>query len=161
MIERFTIRRMDIGANLALAGLAVVLMVIGYRLGAGWGSSGPRPGFFPFSVALVMGLGALAALVKAWRSGRDAPFFERREELVDLLKAGVPAALAIATIPFLGLYLTATAYLMVFTWWQGGFRWYTALATALACVGVLYLILDWAFRIPMPKSPFYGRYFLI
>lgn len=156
-----TIRRMDIGANIALIGLAILVMIATYDLGAGWGPSGPQPGFFPFSVALIMGLGALAALVNALRSRQDALFFERREELVDLLKAGVPAAIAIATIPFLGLYLTAAAYLMLFAWWQGGFRWYAALAAALLCVGVLYLILDWGFHIPMPKSPFYGRYFLL
>lgn len=152
---------MDIGANVALIGLAVLVMIEVGKLGVGWGPSGPRPGFFPFSVASIMAVGALAALVRAWRGEEGALFFERREEVVDLLKAGVPAALAIGAIPFLGLYLTAAVYLMSFAWWHGGFRWYSALAAAILCTVALYLILDWGFHIAMPKSLFYSKHFLI
>lgn len=158
MIERITIRRMDIGANLALIVLAFVVMNEGDKLGAGWGPSGPRPGFFPFSVASIMAAGALIALIQAWRSNESRPFFEHRVELIDLLKAGVPAAMAIAAIPLLGLYLTAAVYVMSFAWWHGGFRWYSALAAGVLCAVSLYLILDWGFHIAMPKSPFYGKH---
>ena len=159
MIERMTIRRMDIGANVALIVLAILVMIEGYKLGSGWGPSGPRPGFFPFSVALIMALGALIALIQTWRTDEGPAFFDGREEIEGLVKTGVPAAMAIIAIPFLGLYLTSAIYLFLFSAWHGGFRWYSSLISGLACAASLYLLLDWGFNIPMPKSPFYGNHF--
>jgi putative tricarboxylic transport membrane protein len=161
MIDRLTIRKVDIGTNVALIVFAGLVMIEGYKLGSGWGPSGPRPGFFPFSVALMMAMGALIALVQAWRSEEGLTFFECREEIDGLLKTGIPAALAIVAIPFLGLYLASFAYLFLFAAWHGGLRWYSALFISVACTASLFLLLDWGFNIPMPKSPFYGHYFPI
>jgi hypothetical protein len=153
-------------ADLCIAGVFVVLAVLvireGIRLGPGWGDSGPDPGFFPFSLAVLMLLGGAAILVRglvpATRGSESEPFFEHRDETSELLRVGLPIAVAIATVPVLGLYLMAAFYTWMFAWWHGRFRWHTSLAAGIILPVVIYLVLREGFRIPMPYSIWYGSY---
>jgi putative tricarboxylic transport membrane protein len=107
MRDFLTIRTVEIVVCLLLLALSVRVMMEGVRLGAGWSERGPQSGFFPFSLALIMAAGLVGALLVAWRERATRPFFEAPEEWIDLLKVGVPAGLAIALTPTLGLYITS------------------------------------------------------
>lgn len=155
----------DLGTmDVVVCGAFVVLTLFvaseSVKLGIGWGDSGPDAGFFPFALAVIMGGGALGAGIRglAARARRESrPFFEHPVEIVDLLRVGLPMAAAIAAIPVLGLYLTTGLYIFLFAWWYGGFRWYASLAAGAISAGLLVLVLQRGFGIPMPRSLWYGE----
>jgi putative tricarboxylic transport membrane protein len=154
--RRLTLKGMDLAASVVFFALAVLVAIEGVRLGAGWDERGPQAGFFPFWLAILMGGGALAAFTQALRRRFDTRFFEVDAEIVELVKVGVPLALAIIVIPWTGLYLSTFFYVWLFAWWYGGFRWWTTLIGGLVFTGVLYYTLT-AMRIPMPHSVLYER----
>lgn len=138
-------------------GLAAVVLIEGIRLGAGWDARGPQSGFFPFWLAVVMGLAALVALLQALRRGSDAPFIETRQEAVDLAKVGIPLAATVLAIPWTGIYIASFLYVWLFSWWYGAFRWWTALAAGGGFAVFLHAALAQAMRISMPTSVFYEK----
>ncbi|MFQ5894283.1 MAG: tripartite tricarboxylate transporter TctB family protein [Nitrospinota bacterium] len=155
-VPQIQIRKADVAVGAAFVVLAIVLMVQVAPLGPGWGEGGPQPGFFPFSVAVLMALGGLAAALQALRSEGDRLFFEHPQEVADLLKVGIPLALAIASVPYLGLYIMTALYLTFFARWYGRFRWYSAAAAGVGFSYALYLTLHQYFHIATPRSMWYG-----
>ena len=102
---------------------AFVLMLLGgvvladaLRLGAGWSSDGPRRGFVPFWLALLLLLVSLGIFVQALRRG-PTPAFVTREQLRPVLQVVLPMAAFVALIappglPWgLGLYVSGALYL--------------------------------------------------
>lgn len=153
---RLTLRAAEVAAGLAFVGLAVVVAGEGLRLGAGWDDSGPGPGFFPFWLAVLLAAGAAAALVQAVRSRGRQPFFGVRQEIVDVLAVGGPVVAAIASMAVLGFYGMTALYVGGFVRWYGRHGWPAAVAAGvLAAVG-LYFGLERGFRIPLPRSLWYG-----
>jgi putative tricarboxylic transport membrane protein len=152
-----TIRTVEIVVCLLLLGLAALVVSEGLRLGAGWNERGPQSGFFPFGLALVMGIGLVAVVVEAWREPETRPFFEAPEEWIDLLKVGVPSGLAILLTPSLGLYITSGLYVFAFMAWYGRYAWRWALLGGVLVPAVLYLLLRYGFNIGMPMSPWYRQ----
>lgn len=148
-----------VSAGFVALGLLVIIAIEVRELGSGWGDNGPQPGFFPFGLALVMSLAAIGAFAQALIRKDSRPFFEVRQEIVDLLKVGLPLALAIASVPWLGLYIMCALYITLFAWWYGRFRWYSSLAAGPAVAFALYLILFRGFHISMPKSIWYSSSF--
>lgn len=156
-MKGITTRSVDAAASLVFLALAAGVAFEGVRLGAGWDQRGPEPGFFPFWLAILMGFGAAASFLQALRSRRTTPFFETRQEVADLLRAGAPLAAAVIAIPWLGLYVTTFVYVWLFAWWYGEFRWWTALLSGLGFAAATYFTLTKGMRISMPLSVFYER----
>jgi putative tricarboxylic transport membrane protein len=165
MFPKLTLARTEVLVAVAFVLASVFIMFEGVRLGPGWGDSGPQAGFFPFSLATLILLGAIAIVIE-WtvqmrRGVGGERFFEDREEVTELFRVGIPIAIAIATVPILGLYLMTASYLFLFGMWHGRFRWYGALAGAIIIPAVMYLVLDWGLRIPMPRSIWFSPGFPI
>jgi putative tricarboxylic transport membrane protein len=157
-----TYARAEVATAAAFVMIAAFAAWEGIGLGPGWGENGPEPGFFPFALATIMGLGGLALLVRhlvpALRASASSPFMEDRLEAVELTRVGLPILAAFAAVPLLGLYITAALYVWLFAWWHGRFRWYTSLAAGLVTSVVLFALLSQGFRIPMPQSIWYGTH---
>jgi hypothetical protein len=153
---RTSTRAVEIGFVVCLLLLSVMLFWESLRLGPGWGPSGPQPGFFPFTLTVLMVLGALGVLyINVYRHPIMTPFFTVSHEVEDLLKVGIPIAVAVLLIGWLGIYITAGLYLAFFMAWYGKFRWYSALAGGIILPVVLWLVLREGFNISMPMSVFY------
>lgn len=142
--------------------VAIVLLALGglvfydaIRLGPGWGESGPQPGFFPFVLTFFLVAGAAGVLLQSVMKPDRRPFFEASREIDDLLKVGIPIAIAVLVIPWAGLYVTSGVYLALFMAWYGKFRWYQALLGGALLPAVMWLSLREGFNISMPMSMFY------
>src|SRR5262245_24224958 len=65
-------RTMEIVVALAFLGVGGVVIGDSLRLGVGWESDGPQPGYFPFYVALAMSAASLVNLYRAAFGGFGA-----------------------------------------------------------------------------------------
>lgn len=146
---------MELGVTVVLLGLGGLVFYEAIRLDPGWGPSGPEPGFFPFVLAVFLVAGTLGVAVLNVMKPDRRPFFDDPREVEDLLKVGIPIAVAVLMIRWAGLYVTAGLYIAFFMAWYGRFRWYQALAGGLLLPGALWMALREGFNIAMPMSVFY------
>ena len=138
---------------------AAVLFVVGVivvgdslRLGAGWGSDGPKSGFFPFWLgALLLVVTALIA-AQAWRRGAGRPFVTRAQ-LGPVLQVLWPAAAMVAATHVVGLYVAATAYLAFYMRWVGHHRWTIVVTESAAAAVVSHLLFKTWLGVRLPPGP--------
>src|SRR5438552_4566920 len=100
---------------LALGGGLVVYDSV--RLGIGWGSDGPRSGFFPFWLAVIMIVACVAIMLQALRRTPTEPFLTR-ERLGPVLKVLWPATAAVVLMQFVGLYVASAVYMGFYMRWR-------------------------------------------
>ncbi|HYY24350.1 MAG TPA: tripartite tricarboxylate transporter TctB family protein [Candidatus Udaeobacter sp.] len=138
---------------------ASVLMLLGgivlfdaVRLGFGWGADGPRGGFFPFWLALIMVIVCGVIFVQATRDAQGKSFVSR-EQLDSVLKVLWPAVAAVALMNFVGLYVASGLYMGFYMRWVGRHSWVTVVAIALGLPIACFLIFEKWFLVPMPKGP--------
>jgi putative tricarboxylic transport membrane protein len=145
-------RRADFitAALLMLVGGVVVFDAV--RLGSGWGTDGPKSGFFPFWLGLLMVATCAATMVQAWRRGGRDPFVTRAK-LALVLKVLLPAVGLVLLTQWLGLYVAAALYIATYMRWIGHHSWLATLACAIGTAVVAFLVFDQWFLVPMPKGP--------
>lgn len=149
-------RRADVAVALAFALLAAVVLRESVVLGAGWGPSGPQPGFFPALAALLLGAGALVAALQAYRGRGDEPLLDDPAEAAELVRVGLPMLAAVAAIAWLGIYVVTVVYVGLFLWWYGRYRPYVTLPAGVLMAALLYWAFELVFKVFLPKSILYG-----
>jgi hypothetical protein len=146
----------DVVVALLLFCLAVVVAVEGWRLGIGWSTDGPMPGFFVFYLGGALAVSSLALLVRTLTSRGAPPYrrpFVEPGQLVSVTKVAVPAALMVLLVHPAGLYVAGALYLAVYMRWIGRHSW---AVTALLAVGIpvaTFCVFEIWFLVPMPKGP--------
>ena len=145
-------RAADLATASILMLLGGVVVLDSMRIGIGWGTDGPRSGFFPFWLGVILLLASATIAVQAWRRATDKPFVTR-ERLSPVLKVLWPATVMVILITPLGLYVASTIYLAFYMRWVGRHGW---LAVALCAIGVpllTFVVFELWFLVPMPKGP--------
>lgn len=145
-------RTADIVTASVLMLLGGVVLYDAVRLGIGWGTDGPRSGFFPFWLALVMVLTCALILVQAARRPPSRPFASRAQAR-PVLKVLWPAAAMVVLMQVTGLYVAAAVYVAFYMRWIGHHRWVTVVAIAVSIPVVTFVIFETWFLVPMPKGP--------
>jgi putative tricarboxylic transport membrane protein len=138
---------------------AVVLMLLGgvvifdaLRLGTGWGTDGPKSGFFPFWLAVILVATCALILVQSLRERSAGPFVTRAQ-LVPVLKVLGPATAAVVLMQFVGLYVAAALYLAFYMRLVGRHAWFVVATIAILVPVVTFLVFETWFLVPMPKGP--------
>jgi hypothetical protein len=149
---------------------AAVLMAVGgvvlgdaVRLGTGWGTDGPKSGFFPFWLAVITVVTASLIFLQAlWRAS-SRPFISRAQ-LRPVLAVLWPAAVLVLLIggvklgettllPGIGLYVASGLYLAFYMRWVGRHDWRAVVALSVVVPVATFLIFERWFLVPMPKGP--------
>jgi putative tricarboxylic transport membrane protein len=145
-------RAVDLATASVLILLGGVVVLDSMRIGIGWGTDGPRSGFFPFWLGAILILASLTIGLRAWRRSTAEPFVTR-EQLGPVLKVLWPATAMVILIKPLGLYVAAALYMGFYMRWVGRPGW---LAVALCAIGVpllTFVVFEMWFLVPMPKGP--------
>jgi len=124
------------------------------RLGSGWGSDGPRPGYFPFYVGLIICVSAAANVLRvlAIRPEHNKVFV-LVGQLKLVLTVLVPAAIYVAIVGWIGIYVSSTLFIAFFMRWLGKYAWWKVAAVSVGTAVVFYLIFEMWFKVPLPKGP--------
>lgn len=116
-------RTMDMVVALLLMSGAGIVIYDALRLGIGWQDGvGPAPGYFPFWIAVVLGLASLVTFVKALRdrSAAASEAFVSSPALMRVLAILLPTTVYVVTIggigplPALGIYLASAMFIAAF-----------------------------------------------
>lgn len=125
-----------------------------FRLGAGWGNSGPQTGYFPFYIGLLICVSSAVNLVLALRDrAGGSKSFVSREQLKLVMVVLVPTIVYVGLVRYLGLYLASTLYIAYFMWWLGKYSWVKIVPVSLGVSVAFFLIFETWFRLPLPKGP--------
>src|SRR2546421_3466510 len=99
-------RIVDVIVCLLLLAIAVTLGFDNWRTGAGWESTGPQPGYFPFYLSIILSAASLYGLVAAFLSRKEAAeTFVTRAQLRRVLAVFAPRLLFVLATQFLGLFV--------------------------------------------------------
>ena len=144
-------------AELAVAAffflIGAIVIYDSVRLGFGWQEiHGPRPGYFPFIIGVIMCVASLVNLVQAMRVKDDKPFVEVGQ-LKLVLAVLVPTALFALAVTWIGIYVSAVLFIGFFMRWLGKYPWWKVAAVGFGTSAVLYLVFEKWFKVPLPKGP--------
>jgi hypothetical protein len=146
-------RTVDIVVSLLLLAFAALMGWDNWRSGAGWASDGPKAGYFPFYLSLLLGAASLFGLVKTvLHRGEDKPFVNR-DQLKRVMQVLVPTFLFCLFTQWLGIYVASFLLITGFMRVIGRIAWWKSVLTAFIFAAAMFVTFDVAFDVIMPKGP--------
>ena len=134
--------------------LAVMVITDSLRVGTGWADDGPRSGYFPFYIGLLLLLSSGTVLVSTLIGWRKAdPVFAERTQLASVMAVGLPMVVYVGVIALLGIYLASVALIGYFMRRHGRFGWALTAVISIAVPLVFFLVFERWFLVPLPKGP--------
>ncbi|MBL8333324.1 MAG: tripartite tricarboxylate transporter TctB family protein [Rubrivivax sp.] len=144
----------EIAVALLLAAVAVLVIVDSLRVGTGWADDGPRSGYFPFYIGLILlGASAWTLVNQLLRWSRTQTVFAEHAQLRMVMAMAVPVAVYVAAMTQLGLYVSSIALIAYFMRRHGRYGWAPVAAVSLGVPAVVFLVFERWFLVPLPKGP--------
>ncbi len=149
-------RAADVVTSVVFILLGVLVAWDSLRLGIGWGLEGPKSGFFPFWMAVIMIAASAVIVIQASRRADTKPFVTR-ESLGRVLKVLLPATALVLLTQFIGLYVASALYLALNMRWIGRCSWLAIAVVSIGFAVITFLVFETWFLVPMPKGPLESR----
>ena len=122
-----------------MALFAAIVIVGSLQVGIGWGAEGPRAGFFPFYISLIILISSAINLVRRRAAKARGALFADWGQLRQVLAVVVPTAIYVSRSSRASASTCRPALLIgVFMRWLGRYRWVTVLAIAIGVPLVTY-----------------------
>jgi putative tricarboxylic transport membrane protein len=147
-------RSMEIIVALLLLGGASIVIYDSVRLGFGWREGeGPAPGYFPFWVAVILGVSSLINLVSAARGEGAGEIFVSLRPFGRVLAVLVPSLVYVGLIQYLGIYVASAIFMFLFMIVVGRENPIKAVGVAALVPVALFFMFEKWFLVPLPKGP--------
>jgi putative tricarboxylic transport membrane protein len=147
-------RTVEIVVAVLLLAFAGLMAFDNWRTGMGWAPDGPKAGYFPFYLSVILAGASLYWLAEAiWKRGQDGRSFVDREQLRRVLQVFIPTAAFCLGTQLLGIYVAAFLLVAGFMRFVGRIAWWKAILTSLVFAGCMFVTFDVAFDVIMPKGP--------
>jgi hypothetical protein len=144
----------ELGVAAFLAALAGLVIVDSLRVGIGWADDGPRSGYFPFYIGLILLAASLWVIGGVlWRWRRENPEFAERGQLALVFAVLWPITVYVVLIKLLGIYLASAILIAWFMWRHGKYRWALTVPVAVGVPLFFFLVFERWFLVPLPKGP--------
>jgi hypothetical protein len=152
LLSRFT---MEVAVALFTGLIGVIVCHGSLEFGTGWGNDGPKPGYFPFYIGLIIVLASAFNLLMAFVHYRRnvAEAFISWEQGQRVLSFFGPMLLFVLLCSYLGFYVSMILYLFGVMLTQGGYRVPKAAAISLITAVINYLLFEIWFQVPLLKGP--------
>jgi putative tricarboxylic transport membrane protein len=134
--------------------VALLVITDSVRVGIGWADDGPRSGYFPFYIGLILAAASGALLVQQllrWRA--VDPLFATRGQLRSVLAVLLPMVAYVALIGLIGIYVASALLIGAFMRRHGRYRWSLVAAVALGVPLLIYGVFERWFLVLLPKGP--------
>jgi hypothetical protein len=136
-----------------MALLGIIAIIGSMRVGIGWGPEGPRAGFFPFYIGVIVVISCVINLAQIFMKADDGKLFASWVQLRLVLSVVVPTAIYVALIPFIGIYVASALLIVAFMRWLGRYSWLASIGVAIGMPIVTFLMFEMWFLVPLPKGP--------
>jgi putative tricarboxylic transport membrane protein len=146
-------RGVEAGVAVAVAIMGIIAVVGSLRPGIGWGDEGPKAGFFPFYIGLIIIVSSAANLFSLFAGGKDYGVFASWGQIGKVLSVVIPTAIYVGVIPYIGIYVASAALIGTFMMWLGKYRWSMAIPVALLVPVLVFVFFERWFLVPLPKGP--------
>jgi hypothetical protein len=140
-----------VAAGLTMIGLVVI--VEARRLGAGWTSDGPGPGYFPFYIGAILAIGGVGILYQSLVSkSANTNVFIDSEQLKRVLSVLVPAAVYVGVIMAVGQYIASAIFIAIFMVWLGKYSWLKSALLGIGVNAMFFVMFEVWFKVPLFKG---------
>lgn len=149
-ITRF---RFEVGVALGVLAFGILTVIGATQSEIGW-QGGPRPGYMPLAVGLIIigsALGILAGTVLRRRQLADIVFTGEQMGYVATLL--IPLICFIVGVTTLGMYVSIVLYMAILLRWQGHYRYDLSFACGLLVAASCFAVFELWFKLPLPKGP--------
>jgi putative tricarboxylic transport membrane protein len=150
-------KRADIITAVIILAFGVLVAADAISKGIGWAAEGPRTGFFPFVMAVLVVGGCVMVIrqaIKGTSSVKGNKRFVEPGGVKPIMIVIIPAVLMILLTEVIGLYLASMIYLVGYIKWAGNHTWRTSLLIGILVPLASYIVFDKFFLIPMPMGLF-------
>jgi hypothetical protein len=152
MISR---RSLELATAVLTGSFGVAVVVQSLDNGIGWSSAGVDSGTFPFLTGVIIVLGSLYNLARGvlpTATLANVPIAITSTELRRLAGLFVPAAIFVAAIPLLGMYLASALYIFAVLAIPRHQSLLRSLAMAAATALALYVVFERMFQVSLPHG---------
>jgi len=149
-------RVLEIVVALLLLGLSTIIITDSIRLGIGWAEGeGPRAGYFPFYIAVVLAVASIAILLKAVTGKGEGlgDAFVSRPAFVRVITVLVPAIAYVGAAQYIGLYAASALFIFFFMIFVGGESVLRAILVSIGVPVFFFMMFEKWFLVPLPKGP--------
>jgi hypothetical protein len=148
-----TQRAVEIGVAASVALFALIVIAGSLQAGIGWGAEGPKAGFFPFYVGVLILISSAVNLLHIGRDAAAGELFAEWRQLAKVMAMLVPTAIYVALIPWIGIYVASMLLIAAFMRGLGRYGWSMVAAVALGVPVATFLVFERWFLLPLPKGP--------
>jgi putative tricarboxylic transport membrane protein len=148
-----THRSVEIAVAVAMILFSLIVIYGSIQVGVNWASDGPRAGFFPFYIALMILVASNINLFQAISGGPRARLFAEWGQLRQVLRVVIPGAIYVALVSWIGMYVASGLLIGVFMKWIGRYGWSLVIPIAISVPIVVFIVFEKWFLVPLPKGP--------
>jgi len=136
-----------------MALLAAVGIAGSLKVGIGWGPEGPKAGFFPFYISLIVLISCAVNIIGVLREFTGREVFATWGQLRQVLSVVIPTTIYVFAVPVIGMYVSSGLLIAVFMKWIGRYSWLMVLAIAIGVPILTFILFERWFLVPLPKGP--------
>ena len=149
-----SVRWPELVVALVLMALAALVISDSLRVGIGWADDGPKAGYFPFYIGLLLllssGWVAVTTLLQ-WR--KLTASFVGREAWSGVVAVAWPTLIYVGLIGLTGIYAASVLLIAYFMRRHGKYGWPLTALVSVAVMLVFFLVFERWFLVPLPKGP--------
>jgi hypothetical protein len=145
-------RTVEMGVAVACIIFGIITIIGSMQVGVGWDATGPRSGFFPFYLGIIIVLSSVMNMNSA-RAIDGEREFATWHQLKQVLAVIIPTTVYVFVLPYTGIYIASMVLIGGFMMWLGKYPLYKAIIYGVGVpVGIYFMFEKW-FLVPLPKGP--------
>lgn len=146
-------RSMEIAVATFISLLALIGLYGSLQVGIGWGAEGPKAGFFPFYISLIILISCAVNITQVVMAQPDGKLFAEWSQIRQVMSVLVPTVIYVLAVPYTGMYVASAVLIGFFMRWFGHYRWSIASAVAIGVPVLTFFMFEVWFLVPLPKGP--------